>query len=550
MIKGLQKWGTCSHTVSFNHIPLAISCWKDLIAVGLNTGDIIILDAITGVHMSVLSNHTDQVNSLAFSLDGTFLASGSSDKTVNLWDIQTGGVIKTFCSHTQSVSSVSISPDCSIVASGSLDCTIQLWDAQTGECHCVIDGHSDYVRSVSFSPTNPKLLVSTSDDNIIRQWGVDGCQIGSTYEGNYFAFSSDGTHFVSWRWQGTVARVQDSDSGGVVAEFKLPGSGFQCCCLSPSGKFMAGGDGNTIYIWDITGLDPCLVDTLTGHIGNITSLTFFPSLISLSKDKSIKFWQIGTSSTDLVVPDSESMLLAPVSISSVSLQATDGIAISSDSAGVVKTWDIFTGHCKASFQTSAGDNVWKDAQLIDGRMTYVWLDQGGKVHVWDTKKGEHQIPDAQSTSGVKDLRISGDGSKVFVLGKKAIQALSIWTGEVVGEVRLDVEPLSDSLIVDGLRVWFFSEDLQMQGWDFGVPDSTPVPLSNTSLDKPHLVFLGTQCQDTSPSRIEDIVTKKEVFQLSGRYAKPYIARWDGQYLIAGYLSGEVLILDFSHIVPQ
>ena len=93
-------------------------------------------------------------------------------------------------------------------------------------------------------------------------------------------------------------------------------------------------------------------------------------------------------------------------------------------------------------------------------------------------------------------------------------------------------------------------DLQTQGWDFGVPDSTPIPLANTSPDKPHLVFLGTQFQDTSPSRIEDMITKKEVFKLSGRYAKPNMARWDGRYLIAGYQFGEVLILDFNHMIPQ
>ena len=125
MVKGLQaKWGTCSRTVSFGSSPYGLSCWKDLIAVGLESGDIIILDAITGVHMFILSCHTDWVNSLAFSLDGIFLISGSDDTTVNLWDIQTGGVIKTFSGHTRLVWSVSISLDCTVIASGSWDHTI------------------------------------------------------------------------------------------------------------------------------------------------------------------------------------------------------------------------------------------------------------------------------------------------------------------------------------------------------------------------------------------------------------------------------------------
>ena len=496
--------------------------------------------------MFVLSCHTDEVNSLTFSLDGTFLVSGSCDKTVNLWDIQTGGVIKTLYGHTGFVWSVSISPDCTMIASGSHDCTIRLWDTQTGECCCVIDGHNSVVRSVSFSPINPKLLISASDDNTIKQWDIDGHQIGSAYKGEYVVFSSDGTHFISWRQGKRVAMVQDSNSGGVVAKPKSPGNGFQYCCFSPDGKFVAGCDGYTIFIWDITGFGPSLVETLTGHTDGITSLTFSSSIISSSEDKSVKFWQTGALA-DQIMPDSESIPLSPVPIRSVSLQVADGIAISSDSAGIVKIWDILTGFCKASFQTPAGNNNWRDAQVIEGRMTCIWL-KDERIHIWDTEKGEYlQIPGVQST--VKDLRISG-GGKVFLLGQKSIQAWSIWTGEVVGEVKLESEPLDDSLIVDASRIWFFVKDLQVQGWDFGIPDLAPVALSNTSLGLPHLAFLGKKYQHISSSRVEDMVTRKEVFRLSGRYTRPYVAQLDGQYLIAGYKSGEVLLLDLNHMIIQ
>jgi len=54
----------------------------------------------------------------------------------------------------------------------------------------------------------------------------------------------------------------------------------------------------------------------------------------------------------------------------------------------------------------------------------------------------------------------------------------------------------------------------------------------------------------SQSRIEDVAAGKEVFQLAGRYAKPSVTQWDGQYLVAGYDSGEVLILDFSYTIPH
>ena len=549
MVKGLQsEWGTCSRSVSFDHIPQALACWNNIIVTGLSTGDIILLDAITGVHMSIFSSHTGMVHSLTFSLDGVFLVSGSDDNTVKLWDVQTGGVVKTLHGHTNWVLSVSISPDCTMIASGSCDFTVRLWNAQTGECCCIIGGHNNIVDSVSFSPQNSQLLISASHDKTVRWWNVDGHQIGSTYKGKHVAFSSDGTHFVSW--DGPVATVLDSHSGVVVAKLQSPNYIFQCCCFSPNGKFVAGSVHYTIYIWDITGPDPYLIKTLTGHTEDVTSLKFTSSLISSSWDKSIKFWQAGASSTDLVVTSSESMLLDSAQIESVSLEAGDGIAISSDSAGIVKTWNILTGFCKASFQTPAEGNSWRDVQLIGGRLTCIWL-KNEKIHVWDVEKGELlQTLDIRSPHWVLDFRISGDRSKVFLLYSNFIKALSIQTGEVIGEVRLEGEPLSKSLIVDGSRIWVFLEGSQTQGWDFGLSGTTPILLPNAPIDGPHLHFIGTKVQHISPSRIEDIVTRKEVFRLSGRYVEPEAVRWDGQYLIAGYKSGEVLILDFNHMILQ
>ena len=52
-----------------------------------------------------------------------------------------------------------------------------------------------------------------------------------------------------------------------------------------------------------------------------------------------------------------------------------------------------------------------------------------------------------------------------------------------------------------------------------------------------------------PSLIKDTVTGNEVFQLFGKYASPYKVQWDGQYLVACYRSGELLILDFNQMLP-
>jgi WD40 repeat protein len=547
VVKGLPAgWGSCSRTVTLHSGPWSLACWKDIIAVGSESGDIITLDAITGSQVAVLSGHTDYVRSVTFSSDGTSLVSGSNDTTVKLWDIQTGGVVKTFCGHTDHVLSVSIAFNHTTIASGSIDRTVCLWDIQTGECHHTIS-QQEPVYYVSFSPTNSQHLISISGD-IVHQWNIDGCQIKPTFEGYCAASSSDGTHIVSCK--GEVTTVQNSDSGVIVAKFSTDEKP-QCCCFSPDGKLVAVAADATAYVWDITGTDPCLINTFTGHTAPITSLAFSSSsLISASRDLSVKFWQIGAPPTDLVVGDPNSTPPVSAPVESVSLQQENSIAISSDLDGVVRTWDISTGLCKESFQIPAKDRSLRDAQVVDGRLIVVWfVDE--KIHVWDTEKGELLQAVETGERRPRDLRISGDGSIVFLLVGRFIKAWSLRTGEAVGQVELEDKPYLDLLRVDGSRICVRFCNSLILGWDFGISGSSPVQLPNISSERSHLEFIGGpswwyegQCW------IKDTVTGKAIFQLSGRYASPDEVQWDGQYLVAGYGSGEVLILDFAQMLPK
>ena len=539
VVKGLPtEWGICSRTVMLQALPLALAHWKNTIAVGLLHGKIITLDRITGSQTAILSGHTSMVKSLVFSPDGTLLVSGGQDKTIKLWDLQTGGVIKTFHGHTNSVVSVSISADCTMIASGSWDKTIRLWNIQTEECHCVIE-QQDHVVCVRFSPTDPQCLISVSG-NKVQQWDTNGHQTKPALNGSCVAFSLDGTQLVLCQGEDIV--VQNSDSGMIATKFHAVNSRAEDCCFSPDGRLIAIAVWNTAYVWDTTGSHPHSIDTFVGHTDDISSLVFSSpsSLISSSCDGSVKFWQTGALHTDPVVTDPESTPLTSASIQSVALQAEDGIAISCDSEGMVKTWDISTGLCKAFFQTPVKNPQESDVRLINSRLILVWF-AGIQICVWDGEKGKFAL---KNSNPIKDLRISGDGSTVFCLNLGSIQARLIQTGEVVAEVELGGSYLRRYLTVVGSRVWVHSSDSELLGWDLGIPGSPPVQLSNTTLPHPN----GTKLWDAHRSRIKDTITGEVVFQLAGRFSSPVDSQWDGRYLVAGYGLGEVLILDFNHML--
>ena len=542
VVRGFQTtWRVCSRTVSFDDVPRTLAHWKDIVAVGFQSGQIIILDAVTGIQMSVLSGHTQLVRALTFSLDGTSLVSGSDDMTIKLWDIQTGGVIKS-PQVTGFPIQVSISMDNAMMACLYQNGIIELWDTNTGGTH-VITNHGYY--STNFSPTSPRLLFVVSSSRAVLQWNIDGPEPHGDlieFQNSKAAFSFDGTCWISS--QGSAANVYNSDSGALVARLQIPGSdlgSYTYWFIFPNGKYVACGAGSTVFVWDITGPDPHIINMFIGHTDVITSISFSFSLISSSNDKSIKFWQMGASPKEPIVFDKEPLSSASPPLTTISLQAKDNVAILVERGGVVRTWDLSTGLCRASFSTKAFPRSKREVWLIGDRVIFVWCTTK-QIHIWDTKgRKHHQIMDLMSDFSTTRLRISGDGSKVFVLDHEYLQALSTQTGEVIGKVRLEGEQSGNPLTVDGSRVWVHFMNSQTQGWDFGSLTSAPVPLSDPPPHsiRPHLNFINcTRIPGAGPSRVEDTVTRKEVFRLTGRFMSPIITEWDGRFLVAGYHSGE------------
>ncbi|MCJ1420358.1 hypothetical protein MMC32_006715, partial [Xylographa parallela] len=121
------------------------------------------------LELQKLEGHTEGVLAVAFSQDGSLLASASLDQTVRLWNPATGQEIQKLEGHTEGVNAVAFSHDGSLLASASYDQTVRLWNPATGQEIQKLKGHTDGVHAVAFSQDG-SLLASASLDQTVRLW--------------------------------------------------------------------------------------------------------------------------------------------------------------------------------------------------------------------------------------------------------------------------------------------------------------------------------------------------------------------------------------------
>ncbi|MYB02583.1 WD40 repeat domain-containing protein [Candidatus Poribacteria bacterium] len=164
---------------SLGHLIEAYAFTHDRVAGGKIDGKIRLWDTTTGKKLTTLSGHAVEnqdpsldtyVLALAFSPDGTRLASGSTDTTIRLWDTATHNDEPTILrKHTGWINVLAFSPDGKMLASGSTDKTVQLWDTATGEPLIVLTEHLSSIAALTFSPDG-STLASGSTDGTIRFW--------------------------------------------------------------------------------------------------------------------------------------------------------------------------------------------------------------------------------------------------------------------------------------------------------------------------------------------------------------------------------------------
>ena len=205
--------------------------------------------------------HRSMVHALAFSPDGTLLASGGH-REVKIWrrprDAQK---FRLTAVARKVVPALAASPDGKWLATGSDDGRIKIWNVANGKLAKNLSGHQGAIRSLKFSGDNTR-LASAAADKTLRVWGVPA-----------------GKPLAQARSDADINAVTWCDNSAQIA---------------------SGGADKRVRLWRFDSGKPELapVKELTGHEGAVTALDTIPStsaqIVSGGEDGSVRIWNVDT----------------------------------------------------------------------------------------------------------------------------------------------------------------------------------------------------------------------------------------------------------------
>ena len=216
-----------------------------------------------------LGKHEWQALHVAFSPDGSRIASGGSNGDAFIWGVKAKGKIATLHdpnfggilkAHRMAIWRIAFSPNGDFVLTCSEDKTAKIWRASDGHLVSSFNEHAGVVTDGQFNPQDGRTVVTASLDNTAKIWEVSSGKLlqnltGHTQPVIAAIFDRTGTLIATASWDGTTKIWQKNQEEGLFKEVLTLTSSGQVGSVdfSPDGKRIAIGSSTgevTIFPFD------------------------------------------------------------------------------------------------------------------------------------------------------------------------------------------------------------------------------------------------------------------------------------------------------------
>ena len=334
---------------------LAFSPDGSSLASTTSRGDKVHLWDVAGGHLQTVLKHDSEGGLLAFSPDGSVLTSVDS-RRIRLW--RTSGEAQATLQSDHSPAAIAFSPDGSTLASGDGG-RIRLWDVERGQSEAVLDGHDTRVTRLAFSPDG-STLASTADwqDSTIWLWDVPSRLHRATLRGhttfiNSLAISPDGATLASGGGpRDPTVRLWNLADGQLRTTLEAHEDEVDWLAFSPDGATLASASRleSTIILLDVASGE--IRDRLWDGNRRVYHLAFSPDGSTLAsgfgwprEEAGIHLWDVASGQRKATL---EGLVEHPTSMA---FSPDGSVLVCSDGGlGSVRVWDVASGQLRTSLE--------------------------------------------------------------------------------------------------------------------------------------------------------------------------------------------------------
>lgn len=485
--------------------------------------------------------HSETINAVAYSPDGTQIATASDDGSVRLWDRKAREVRAVLSGHEDRVNSVAYSPDGQYIVSSSMDGTVRVWDSARATAVATMEATA---HSAAYSPDGRRIVSGGLDDSV-RVWDAAAHAelAGLTgHEGSVMSvvYSPDGEQIASGSSDGTI-RIWDSTKSTEIRVHRGHNDWVLSVAYSPDGQQVASASrDNTIRIWDAdTGAE---ISVFKGHDRDVVSVAYRPDgrhIVSGSRDGSVRVWDAASGDTVAILQGGDGVAYSP-----------DGRLIASGTVdGTVQVTNARTGKPISNDVERSPGSI--SAVRFNGRGDRVVAAiELGSIWLWDSTSGVALRTLRNRTYFVERLAFSPDDSLVAGSGGPWA-GITVWDVETAELVEFDESISAVAYSPDGNRLASASRNGAVRIWD--AKSGEVVGTSEGHRSRALAVTFSPDGSRIASGGFDDTVrvwdaeNASEVARLEGHSSWIYSVSYspDGRHLASGSQDGTVRIWDVA-----